>query len=55
MKAFNKSEKKQKLTGKFGTGLKEHDQNFEISVQGLFMIYESAKNSQKNSLITKTF
>ena len=55
MKEFNESEKKRKLTRKFGIGFKEHDQNFEISAQGLFMIYESGKNSQKHSLITKTF
>ena len=54
-KEFNESEKKRKVTEKFGTGFKEHDQNFEISAQGLFPIYESAKNSQKHSLITKTF
>ena len=55
MSGFNEPEKKRNLTHNFGIGFKEHDQNFEISAQGLFPIYESEKNSQKHSLITKTF
>ena len=43
MEEFNKSEKKRKLTRKFGTGFKENDQNFKISAQGLFPFYESTK------------
>ena len=31
MKGFNEFEKKRKLTWKFGTRLKEDDQNFKIS------------------------
>ena len=43
MKEFNESEKKRKLTRKFGTGFKEHDQNFKISAQGIFPFYASTK------------
>ena len=53
-KEFNKYEKKQKLTKKFGMGFKELDQNFEISVEGLFF-YISTENLKTNSNITKQF
>ena len=43
IKEFNESEKKQKLTQKFGTRFKEHNQSFEISAQGLFLFYVSTK------------
>ena len=43
IKGFYESEKKWKLTQKFGTRFKEHDQSFEISAKGLFPFYESMK------------
>ena len=54
IKEFNEPEKKLKLTHKFGTRFKEHDQDFKISTQGLSFCV-SKKKSKTNSYITKIF